>query len=48
MVTLVSDEATYFKSTEWHDAGLYACISGNILGTNSSSAVLIVEDRDIK
>ena len=41
--TLVSDEAMYFKSTEWDDAGLYTCISINSLGTNSSSAVLIVE-----
>ena len=46
--TLVSDDAMYFKSTEWDDAGLYTCISSNILGTNSSSAVLIVEGSDIK
>ena len=46
--TLVSDDATYFKSTEWDDAGLYTCISSNSLGTNSSSAVIIVEGSDIK
>ena len=46
--TLVSDDATYFKSTEWDDAGLYTCISSNSLGTNSSSSVLIVEGNDIK
>ena len=41
--TLVSDEATYSKSTEWDDAGLCTCISSNKLGTNSSYAVLIVK-----
>ena len=45
---LISDEATYSKYAEWNDAGLYTCISSNILGTNSSSAVLIVEGRDTK
>ena len=45
---LISDEATYSKYAELNDAGLYTCISSNILGTSSSSAVLIVAGRDIK
>ena len=43
--TLVSNEPTYSKSAEWDDAGIYTCNATNKLGTNSSSATLIVEGK---